>query len=146
MLGEKKVLLDGREQDLSLHEAALVEAQTWEINPQDNREELVEFIELWSHLHDVKVDHVVEARWLVILVRDMSKVLVDLGMPPPLPGITWDPRIAGDILEVVDIILESLQEAYASGHSAGIRHRSVVAIVSVIRPALAFCFIFSFIS
>jgi hypothetical protein len=86
MLGEKKVLLDGREQDLSLHEAALVEAQTWEINPQDNREELVEFIELWSHLHDVEVDHIIEARWLVILVRDMSKVLVDLGMPPPPPG------------------------------------------------------------
>jgi hypothetical protein len=46
MLGEKKVLLDQREWDLRLHEAALVEVQTWGVNPQDNREELMEVVEL----------------------------------------------------------------------------------------------------
>jgi hypothetical protein len=49
------------------------------------------------------------------LVRDVSKVLKDLGMPP-IPGIPRDPCTAGDVLEVVDVILEHLQEAYASDH------------------------------
>jgi hypothetical protein len=34
MLGEKKVELDGREQDLSLHEAMLVEAWSHGLNPE----------------------------------------------------------------------------------------------------------------
>jgi hypothetical protein len=46
MLGEKKVELDGRERDLNLLEAALVEAQSRGLNPWDNHEELMEFIEL----------------------------------------------------------------------------------------------------
>jgi hypothetical protein len=33
MLGEKKVELDGREQDLDLREAALKEAHTWGLKP-----------------------------------------------------------------------------------------------------------------
>jgi hypothetical protein len=40
---------------------------------------------------------------------------VDLGLPP-IPGIPQDPRMAGDVLEVVGVILEPLWEAYASGH------------------------------
>jgi hypothetical protein len=48
-------------------------------------------------------------------VRDFSKVLVDLGMPP-IPGIPRDARTAGDLLEAVDIILEHLRDAYNSGH------------------------------
>jgi hypothetical protein len=64
---------------------------------------------------DVEVDRVVEAGCLVILVRDVSKVLADLGMAP-IPGIPRDLRIGGDVLEMVDIILEHLSEAYASGH------------------------------
>jgi hypothetical protein len=47
----------------------------------------------------------------------MSKVLEDLGMPP-IHGIPRDSRMAGDILEAVDSILEHLQEAYASSHDA----------------------------
>jgi hypothetical protein len=81
-LGEKKVLLDGREQDLSLHKATLAEAQTRRLNPRDNYEELMEVIELRRLLQDAEVDHITEARWLAILARDVSKVLVDLGMPP----------------------------------------------------------------
>jgi hypothetical protein len=46
MLGEKKVELDEREQDLSLCEATLVEARPRGLNPWDNHEELMEFIEL----------------------------------------------------------------------------------------------------
>jgi hypothetical protein len=61
------------------------------------------------------VDRVTEARRLAIMARDVSKVLVDLVMPP-IPGIPQDPRTAGDVLEAVDIILEHLWEAYASDH------------------------------
>jgi hypothetical protein len=46
MLGEKKVELDGRERDLSLREAVLVEVRSQGLNPQDNHEELMEFVEL----------------------------------------------------------------------------------------------------
>jgi hypothetical protein len=44
--GEKKVQLDGREQFLILHEAALVEAQSRGLNPQDNYQELMVLVEL----------------------------------------------------------------------------------------------------
>jgi hypothetical protein len=40
---------------------------------------------------------------------------MDLGMSP-IPGIPQDPHTIGDVLEMVDIILECLREAYASGH------------------------------
>jgi hypothetical protein len=82
MLGEKKVELDGRERDLDLHEVALKEAQTWGLKLWDDHEELMEFIELQRLLRDAEVDRVAEARRLAVLVRDVSKVLVDLGMPP----------------------------------------------------------------
>jgi hypothetical protein len=61
------------------------------------------------------VDRVAEAEHLAILVRDVSKVLVDLGMPLIL-GIPPNPRMAGDILEMVDAIPERLREAYTSDH------------------------------
>jgi hypothetical protein len=48
-------------------------------------------------------------------VRDISKVLVDLGISPILE-IPRDPRVAGDVLEVAGVILECLLEAHASGH------------------------------
>jgi hypothetical protein len=76
----------------------------------------MEFIELQRLLQDAEADRIVEAERLVTLVRNVSKVLEDLGMPPIL-GIPWDPRMANDILEVVDVILEHLQEACASGHN-----------------------------
>jgi hypothetical protein len=50
------------------------------------------------------------SRW-----SDVSEVLVDLGMPP-VPGNPWDLRMADDVLEAMGVILERLQEAYASGH------------------------------
>jgi hypothetical protein len=61
------------------------------------------------------VDRITEARRLAIMARDVSKVQVDLVMPP-ISGIPQDPRMAGDVLEAVDIILEHLWEAYASDH------------------------------
>jgi hypothetical protein len=61
------------------------------------------------------VDHVIEAGRLVTLVSDVSNVLVDLGTTP-IPEITWDPHMATDILEVVDVILELLKEAYNFDH------------------------------
>jgi hypothetical protein len=81
MLGEKKVELNGREWDLNMREAVLTEAQTQGINPWDNHEELIEFIELWRLLHDAMVDCVAKDGRLMMLVRDVSKVLVDLRMP-----------------------------------------------------------------
>jgi hypothetical protein len=103
MLGEKKVQLDGREQDLDMHEAALMEALSRGLHPQDNCEELMEFVELWRHLKEAEVECIAEAGWLAILVRDVSKVLVDLGMPPILRN-PWDPHMIDNILGVVGTI------------------------------------------
>jgi hypothetical protein len=61
------------------------------------------------------VNRVVKAGWLATLVSDVSKVLVDLGMPT-IPVIPQDPRTDGDVLEVVDVILEFMKEAYDSGN------------------------------
>jgi hypothetical protein len=82
MLGEKKVELDGRERDLELCMAMLAEAQTRGLNPWVNHNELMEYVELWRLLKDAEADHVIEAGPLVTLVSDVSKVLVDLGLPP----------------------------------------------------------------
>jgi hypothetical protein len=71
MLGEKKVQLDGREWDLDLHEATLVESQFHGLNSQDNCEGLMKLIELWRHLKEVEVDSVAEAGHLVILTADI---------------------------------------------------------------------------
>jgi hypothetical protein len=75
----------------------------------------MEFIELRRLLQDAEVDRVVEAGWLATLVRDVSKVLEDLGMPP-IPEIPWDLCMASDVLETVDVILECLKEAYDFGY------------------------------
>jgi hypothetical protein len=53
------------------------------------------------------VERLTEVGRLAVLMRDVSKALVDLGMPPIL-GIPWDPHMAGNILEVVGTILERL--------------------------------------
>jgi hypothetical protein len=63
------------------------------------------------------VGHITKAGRLAILVRDASKVLVDISMPPIL-GIPQDPHMADDVLEVAGTILERLQEAYASDHGS----------------------------
>jgi hypothetical protein len=71
ILEEKKVELDGREWDLELHMAALVEAQVQGFNPQDN-DELMEFDMLQRLLWDIGADHVIEASRLATLVLDVS--------------------------------------------------------------------------
>jgi hypothetical protein len=65
------------------------------------------FVELQRLLQDARVDHVAETGWLVILVSDVSKVLVNLDMPP-ITRIPLDSCTAGDILVAVDVILELL--------------------------------------
>jgi hypothetical protein len=81
ILTEKKVELDGREQYLELCTALLAEAQPHRVNPRDNHDELMEFIELQRLLRDVEVDCVIEASRLAALVGDASQVLENLGMP-----------------------------------------------------------------
>jgi hypothetical protein len=54
---------------------------------------------------------VVEVGRLATLVRSVSKVLQDLGMPP-IPEIPQNPCMVGDILEMVDVTLMRLKEAY----------------------------------
>jgi hypothetical protein len=61
------------------------------------------------------VERIADAKRWAILARDVSKVLVYLGMPPIL-GIPWDPCMVGNILEVVGINLERLWKAYTFGH------------------------------
>jgi hypothetical protein len=85
-LGEKRAKLDEWARDLELRMTVLAEVQARGINPRDNRDELMEFIELRRPLQDVEVDHVTEAGWLATLVREVSLVLENLGMPP-IPGI-----------------------------------------------------------
>jgi hypothetical protein len=142
MLREKMVELDGREWDLRLREAALVEVHSQGINPWDKSEELMEFIKLQKILKDVEVERVTEVRRLVILARDVFKVLVNLDLTP-IPMIPWDARIAGDILKLVGIILERLREAYAPVMALGIRRHPSTIVASIDRPTLVFCF-FSF--
>jgi hypothetical protein len=83
--------------------------------PRYNREELTELVELWWCLEEAEVERVAEAGRLAILVTDVSKVLVDLGMPL-IPGNPWDPHVADDILEAAGTILECPREAYTSCH------------------------------
>jgi hypothetical protein len=61
MLGEKKVELDGRERDLDLRDPVLVEAQSWGLNPLDNREELMEFVNLQRCLMEGMVENIAKA-------------------------------------------------------------------------------------
>jgi hypothetical protein len=100
-----------------LCEVALVDEKSQGLHPWDNREELMEFVELRKLLKEAEVEHVTEAVRLVFLARDVPKVLVGLVMPPIL-GIPQDPCTAGGILEEVGVILECLREAYASGRGS----------------------------
>jgi hypothetical protein len=49
------------------------------------------------------VERVTKARRLAILARDVSKVLVDFGMPA-ISGMPQDPHMAGDVFGAVSII------------------------------------------
>jgi hypothetical protein len=113
MLWEWKEELDRRERELELHVVALAQAQARGLHPRANRDELMELVELRGILRDVKVGQIVKASRLATLVRDVSKVLEGLGMSHIL-GIPRDPCTAGDILGVVDVILECMKEAYDS--------------------------------
>jgi hypothetical protein len=66
----------------------LVEAQSRGLNPWDHHGELIEFVKLRRCLKDAEVEPVANVVRPVILVRDVSKVLVDLGMPP-ISGLPW---------------------------------------------------------
>jgi hypothetical protein len=57
---------------------------------------------------EADVEHVAEVGRLAILVGDISKVLVDLGMPP-IPRIVLDPCVADDVLEAMGTILERMR-------------------------------------
>jgi hypothetical protein len=61
ILGEKKVELNRRERDLDLHGAVLVEAQSRGLNPWDNCEEPMEFVELRKLLKEAEVERITEA-------------------------------------------------------------------------------------
>jgi hypothetical protein len=84
----------------------LVEAQSRDHNPQYNSAELMELIELRRRIEEVEVE---------ILMGDISKVLMDL-IIPPIPGIPRDPRTIDNVLEVAGTILECLWEVYAFSH------------------------------
>jgi hypothetical protein len=86
MIGERKEELDRKERDLELCTAALVKAQGRGLNPWDNRDELMELVKLRGLLWEAEVDRVIEVGYLATLVRDVFKVLEDLGRSP-IPGI-----------------------------------------------------------
>jgi hypothetical protein len=64
----------------------------------------------------VEEERVTEVEKLAALVGETSKVLVDLGLPPPPPirEIPQAPRKAQEVLKVAGIILECLREAHGS--------------------------------
>jgi hypothetical protein len=68
----------------------------------------MEVIELWRHLKEANYECVSEAEWLMILVSDDSKVIVDLSMPPTprTPPPSGGLCMANDVLEESDTILE----------------------------------------
>jgi hypothetical protein len=92
-----------------------MEAQAQVLHPRVNREELTELVELQRCLEEAEETRITEVGKLVVLVGDISKVPLDLGMPPILM-IPQDPRMVGDILEEVGTILECLRENHTSGH------------------------------
>jgi hypothetical protein len=91
----------------------------------------MEFIKLWRLHQDTEVDHITEAGRLAILVSDVSKVLINLACPPSRRSRGIDTQSA-----------TSWRWWTPPAMAPGIRCRLLVAIVSVIHPALAFCFIF----
>jgi hypothetical protein len=60
----------------------LAEARVPGINPRDNCDEMMEFIELRRLLQDVEMDRITEAGQLATLVREVSQVLENLGIRP----------------------------------------------------------------
>jgi hypothetical protein len=65
MLGERKEELNRKERDMELHTAVLAKAYARGLNPRNNRDELMELVELRGLHRDAEVDHVVEAGRLV---------------------------------------------------------------------------------
>jgi hypothetical protein len=116
ILGEKRVELDERERDMELCTVALVEVQARGFNPRDNHHERMEFVERRWLLWNIEADHVVEASQLAALVRDVSHVLENLGMPYT-PGIPLDPCMTDDVLGPVGVILERVKVAHDSRRS-----------------------------
>jgi hypothetical protein len=115
MLEETKVLLEEKKQDLKVWEATLVEVKTRGLNPQDNRDLLVE---LRERLGEVEADHVTEAEELASLMTNISKVLMDLGLSP-IQGVPQVRNKAREVLKVTGSILERLREVPTS--SIGVR-------------------------
>jgi hypothetical protein len=110
MLEETKVLREEKKQDHKVWEAALVEVKTRGLNPQDNRDLLVE---LRERLGEVEADHVTEAEELASLMTNISKVLMDLGLSP-IQGIPQVRNKAREVLKVTGSILERLREVPTS--------------------------------
>jgi uncharacterized 2Fe-2S/4Fe-4S cluster protein (DUF4445 family) len=76
MMGEKKVKLNGKVQDLDVREAVLAEAQSRDLNSWDNCEEMMELVELQMRHEEVRLY---------------------IGMPP-IPGIPQAQCTSGDVM------------------------------------------------
>jgi hypothetical protein len=87
MLGEKKVQLNGREWDLGLHDAALVEALSQGLNPWDKREGLMELVEFQRHLEEAEVECVTDAGWLTMSWRWQAPSWYVCGRRMPLAKV-----------------------------------------------------------
>jgi hypothetical protein len=77
--------------DLKIQEVTLEKAQARDINLWENRDLLVELVELPRHLAVVERDHFTEAEELAALVAKISMVLVDLRLAP-IQGIPQVPN------------------------------------------------------
>jgi hypothetical protein len=73
---------------------------------------LAELEELRECMVGVEEECGTEAEKLVALVREASKVLMDLGLPPirEIPQVPWK---AQEVLKAAGVILECLREPHA---------------------------------
>jgi hypothetical protein len=94
----------------------------------------MEAIKLQKLLKDVEVELVVEAGRVMILVRHVSKVLVDLGMPPIPTSWRWWASSWNACGRPMPLAM-----------APGIRRRPLAIVSSIGYPVLVFCFS-SFIS
>jgi hypothetical protein len=114
VLEEHQILLCLQETDLVVREAILAEELERGLHPPNGWDPSVELDKAPAHVDKIDGERAAEAEPLSRQVIRISGVLVDLGMLP-IQNIPQLPKSARKQLPVVDLILQHLHEALASG-------------------------------
>jgi hypothetical protein len=113
-LEERTALLCLQETDMKVHEVILAEGLEHGLCPPNGRDLPAELDEAHTHVRRTTDDIAAEAEWLSRQVMQVAGVLIDLGLLP-IEDVPQLPKIAREVLSVVDLILKRLQEALAFG-------------------------------